>query len=91
MDRLTEAQMELDVLHKRLDVVKADVSLAAHEHNSQTPTRHPGIEWSDLMEGYGKEKWLEQCEIQLEIAQKELEIYHLGGPLLDRSQKNNGH
>ena len=81
MNNLKESQLELDILYKKHEVVKADLSLAVHEYSSHMPTRHPGIdEDSAIMEGYSKEKWLEQCEIQLEIAQKELEIFRMGGP-----------
>lgn len=79
MSQLKEAKMELKILRMRLKTLDVERDLARHEYRNGTPTRHPGIEWPELMEGTMKEWHLNECEIKLEIAQKELAIYRMGG------------
>ena len=43
------------------------------------PTLHPGIEDPTMMEAYMKELHFNRSKVQLEIAEKELEIYRMGG------------
>ena len=73
-----EATMELAILQRRLGVVDSEIALAVSEHNNSMPTLHPGIEDSLIMEGFVKEKNYERSKIQLEIAEKELDIYRMG-------------
>ena len=77
--KLEEATMELEVLQRKLGVLEAETELAASEHNNSMPTLHPGIEDAPMMEAYMKEMHFNRSKVQLEIAEKELEIYRMGG------------
>ena len=74
-----EATMELAVLQRKLGVLEAETELAMTEHNNSMPTLHPGIDDPTMMEGYTKELQFKRSKVQLEIAEKELEIYRMGG------------
>ena len=77
--KLEEAAMELEVLQRKLGVLEAETELAISEHNNSMPTIHPGIDDSTIMEGYMKEMVFKRRKVQLEVAEKELEIYRMGG------------
>ncbi len=74
-----EASMELEVLQRKLGVLEAETELAMTEYNNSMPTLHPGIDDPTMREGYMKELQFKRSKIQLEIAEKELEIYRMGG------------
>ena len=81
MSKLKELKMELEILHKKRDVLNADRELALHEYKNGMPTRHPGIEQGgEIVEGTLLEMRLDEHELELEIAKKELEIYQIAGP-----------
>ncbi len=84
MSKLKETKMELKILRMRLKTLDGKRDLARFECRNGTPTRHPGIERPELMEGTLKEWHLQECEIKLEIAKKELEIYRMSGPNTER-------
>ena len=77
--KLEEATMELEVLQRKLGVLEAETELATNEHNNSMPTLHPGVEDATMMEAYMKEFQFKRSKVQLEIAEKELEIYRMGG------------
>ena len=81
MSKLKELTMELKILRKKLEVLNVDREVALHEYENAMPTRHPGIEQGgEIVEGTMLEMRLDEHEIELEIAKKELEIYRMGGP-----------
>ena len=55
------------------------MELAVHEHNSGMPTAHPDIENDAIMEGSIREWTWESRKVELEIAQKQLQLYELTG------------
>ena len=77
--KLEEATMELEVLQRKLGVVEAETELAMSEHNNSMPSRHPGIEDTSIMKGFMIELRFDRSKIKLEIAEKELKIYRMGG------------
>ena len=77
--KLEETTMELDVLQRKLGVLEAETELATVEHNNSMPTLHPGIEDPTMMEAYMKDMYFKRSKVQLEIAEKKLEIYRMGG------------
>ncbi len=77
--KLEEATMELEVLQRKLRVLEAETEIAVNEHNNSMPTFHPGIEDPTMMEAYMKDLHFKRSKVQLEIAEKELEIYRMGG------------
>ena len=84
MSQIKEKKMELKILRMRLKALNVEQDLALHEYRHGAPTRHPGIEQPELMEGTMKEWHLQECEIKVEIAKKELEIYRMSGPETER-------
>jgi len=72
-------QLELDVLKGRKGSIEAEMELAFHEHNSSMPTAHPGIENDAIMEGSVREWTWELRKVELEIAQKQLQLFELTG------------
>lgn len=80
MSKLKELKMELKILRKRLEVLNVDRELALHEYKYTMPTRHPGIEQGgEIVEGTMLEMRLDEHNIELEIAKKELAIYRIVG------------
>ena len=75
---LKEAEMELQILQRKLEVVNAEATLAVSEYNNSMPTVHPGINDSHIMEGFMKELDLKRSKVQLKLAKKELAIYRMG-------------
>ena len=74
-------RLERKILRKRLEVGNVDRELALHEYKYDMPTRHPGIEQGgEIVEGTMLEMRLDEHKIELEIAEKELEIYRIAGP-----------
>jgi len=72
-------QLELDILESRKAAIEAEMALAVHEHNKSMPTAHPGIEDSDIMEGASREWNWELRKLDVEIAQKRLDLFKLTG------------
>ena len=79
MATLKEAEMELAVLRRKLEVVNSEIKLAGTEYKHSMPTRHPGIDDPTMMEAYTNEFSFRQSKIQLKIARKELAIYRMSG------------
>ncbi len=87
MSKLNELRMEVKILRKKLDVLNADRELAFHEYKYSMPTRHPGIEQGgEIVEGTALEMRLDEHKIELEIAEKELEIYRIAGSETESDQ-----
>ena len=80
VSNLREANMELQILQRKLEVVNAEATLAVSEHNNSMPTVHPGINDSLIMEGFMKELDFKRSKVQLKIAKKEIAIYRMGEP-----------
>ena len=76
---LKETEMEMEILKRKLEVVNAEIDLAGTEYKYSMPTVHPGINDQFIMEGTMKHFSFNRSKIQLEIAEKELEIYQVGG------------
>jgi len=72
-------ELELEVLKGRKNTVQAEMELAVHEHNNSMPTAHPGIEDDIIMEGSVREWTWELRKVELEIAQKQLQLFELAG------------
>ncbi len=72
-------ELELEVLKGRKYTIQTEMELAVHEHNSGMPTAHPGIENDAIMEGSIREWTWESRKVELEIAQKQLQLYELTG------------
>ncbi len=72
-------QLELEVLKGRKNSIEAEMGLAVHEHNSNMPTAHPGIEDDAIMEGSVREWTWELRKAELDIAQKQLQLFELTG------------
>ena len=72
-------ELELEVLKRHKDAIEAEMHLAVHEHNSSMPTAHQGIEDSVIMEGSIREWTWELRKVELEIAQKRLQLFELTG------------
>ena len=79
VSNLKEAELELAVLNRKLEVVIAESDLAVSEYNHSMPTVHQGITDQYIMESFMKEMNFKGSEIRLEIAEKELEIYRMSG------------
>ena len=71
--------LEVVLLNARKSAIEAEMDLAVHEHNNSTPTAHPGIVDNDIMEGCTREWNWELRKLEVEIAQKRLELFELGG------------
>ena len=72
-------ELELEVLKGRKNTIQAEMELAVHEHNSSMPTAHPGIENDAIMEGSIREWTWELRKVELDIAQKQLQLFELTG------------
>ncbi|MBN1189915.1 MAG: hypothetical protein JXA46_09190 [Dehalococcoidales bacterium] len=72
-------ELEIEVLKGHKNAIEAEIELAIHEHNNSMPTAHPGIEDDAIMEGSSKEWNWELRKIELEIAQKRLQLFELTG------------
>jgi antitoxin component of MazEF toxin-antitoxin module len=72
-------ELELEVLKGRKDAIQAEMELAVHEHNNSMPTAHPGIEDDIIMEGSVREWTWQLRNVELEIAQKKLQLFELTG------------
>lgn len=72
-------ELQLEVLKGRKNTIEAEMELAVHEHNSSMPTAHPGIEDNAIMEGSVREWTWELRKVELEIAQKQLQLFELTG------------
>ena len=72
-------ELELVVLKARKDAIQAEKELAVHEYSSSMPTAHPGIEDAVIMEGSVREWTWELRKVELEIAQKQLQLFELTG------------
>ena len=77
---LKRAELELQILNKRKTALELEMSLAAWEHNNSMPSAHPGIEQApEIMEGAMKEWSWDLAKIEVDVAEKRLEIFELGG------------
>jgi hypothetical protein len=72
-------ELELEVLKGRKNTIQAEMELAVHEHKSNMPTAHPGIENDAIMEGSIREWTWELRKVELDIAQKHLQLFELTG------------
>lgn len=72
-------ELELEVLKGHKNTIQAEMELAVHEHNNSMPTAHPGIENDAIMEGSIREWTWELRKVELEIAQKRLQLFELKG------------
>ena len=89
MSKLQELKMELSVLKAKLETVDSKVILAKWEYANSMPTEHQGIDDPILYEGTLAGYKLERSEIQLNIAEKELETFRLSGMVFHEGPDNN--
>jgi hypothetical protein len=77
---IREAEMQLGVLDKRLDALNAEIDAAHWGISNSAPTEHfPWVDDTMVTDGVMRDYRWKRAMIELEIAEKRLEIYKLGG------------
>ena len=77
---IREADIELAVLNRRLDALNAEIKTAVWGINNSAPTEDfPWVGDQMVVDGVMCDYNWKRAKIQLEIAEKRLDIYKLGG------------
>ena len=74
-------ELELDILKKQKYTLQTEAAYMVHQHNNSMPSHHPGIEDSLIMEGEMRSHDWAIAKLDVEIAQKRLELFTAGGNL----------
>lgn len=77
---INEAGMELAILNRRLDALNAEIETAVWGVDHSAPTEDfPWVDDQMVVDGAMRDYRWKRAKIELEIAERRLEIYKLGG------------